>query len=198
MNPAAEFYLRLLTLFSNLPRFHYDFDIESIPFNGLYIFYQEDEFLGETGKERIVRIGINERDGKFRQRLIHHFHHRSLKGTIFRKHLARCFVNQQLNNRPLNLLTIVERDSIVANIQGITSSFSFCFLPILERSERKNLEKALIGTINQSGLNVSSQNWIGKSHPNRKISDSGLFNIQHLNAAIISNEQFNRIEDLVN
>ena len=89
-----------------LPLIQYPFDLNRLPENGIYFFYEKDEFWGHGGhKPRIVRIGTH-RNGNFRSRIKEHFlldeskmsfdarktapHDRS----IFRKNIGRALLNK--------------------------------------------------------------------------------------------------------
>ena len=82
------------------------FDVQDLPRNGIYFFYEDGETWGHgDGQPRIVRIGTH-RDGNFRSRISDHFlckpereiclisrsvpHVRS----IFRKHIGRALLNR--------------------------------------------------------------------------------------------------------
>ena len=90
----------------SLPLFSYPFDLEALPINGIYFFYEKGECCShERTKPRIVRVGTH-RDGNFRSRIGEHFllderkmaftrdqpapHERS----IFRKHIGRALLNK--------------------------------------------------------------------------------------------------------
>jgi hypothetical protein len=91
---------------ATLPLFSYPFDVEELPRNGVYFFYESGEYCGHpNGKPRIVRVGTH-RDGNFRSRIAEHFllneqkmaftqdqpgpHERS----IFRKHIGRALLTK--------------------------------------------------------------------------------------------------------
>lgn len=84
----------------------FPFELEQLPENGIYFFYEDREFWGHGGyKPRIVRIGTH-KDGNFRSRIKEHFlldesrmnfnatqpapHERS----IFRKNIGRALLNK--------------------------------------------------------------------------------------------------------
>jgi hypothetical protein len=92
-----------------LPAVQYPFDLNRLPENGIYFFYEKGETWGH-GRERprIVRIGTH-REGNFRSRIAEHFllnerkmnfdatrsppHDRS----IFRKNIGRALLNRSHN-----------------------------------------------------------------------------------------------------
>lgn len=93
-----------------LPRIRFPFELEELPENGIYFFYEDGEIWGHGGtKPRIVRIGTS-RDGNFRSRIKEHYlldetkmkfdvtkpppHDRS----IFRKHIGRALLRKRNND----------------------------------------------------------------------------------------------------
>ena len=57
----------------SLKRIRFPFDLETLPRNGIYFFYEKGESWGHGGNNpRIVRIGTS-RDGNFRSRIDEHF-----------------------------------------------------------------------------------------------------------------------------
>jgi len=85
----------------------FPFELQQLPENGIYFFYEQGEIWGHGGqKPRIVRIGTH-RDGNFKSRIGEHYlldeskmnfdaaqpapHERS----IFRKNIGRALLNQQ-------------------------------------------------------------------------------------------------------
>src|SRR3970282_701015 len=94
----------------SLPLVRHPFDLEELPENGIYFFYERGEVWGHGAeKARIVRVGTH-REGNFRSRIAGHFlldesrmvfdrtqsppHDRS----IFRKHIGRALLAK--NNDP--------------------------------------------------------------------------------------------------
>lgn len=103
---TTEYCYWLHNALEELPMSQYPFDINILPVNGIYFFYQESEFWGHGGNvPKIVRIGTH-RDGNFRSRIKEHFlfdeskmnfdatkptpHERS----IFRKNIGRALLNK--------------------------------------------------------------------------------------------------------
>lgn len=93
-----------------LPLVSYPFEMQSLPRNGIYFFYERGELWGHGGdRSRIVRIGTS-RQGNFRSRIGEHFlvdaskmnfdkkrpapHERS----IFRKNIGRALLNKKSDN----------------------------------------------------------------------------------------------------
>ena len=101
----------LHNLLDDLPLMQYPFDIEELPDNGVYFFYEDGEFFGHGSKDkpRIVRIGTH-REGNFKSRMRDHFLFNKLKmnfdktqspphdRSIFRTNLGRAILNKEKND----------------------------------------------------------------------------------------------------
>lgn len=90
-----------------LPLVRYPFDLQQLPKNGIYFFYEKGEIWGHgENKKRIVRIGTH-RDGNFRSRIQEHFllNERKMnfdsmrpapkERSIFRLNIGRALLNKQ-------------------------------------------------------------------------------------------------------
>ena len=90
-----------------LPIVQYPFDINTLPTNGIYFFYENGELWGHgSNKPRIVRVGSHN-DGNFRNRIKEHFLLNESKmnfnkmkpkpsdRSIFRKHIGRTLLNKE-------------------------------------------------------------------------------------------------------
>ena len=98
-------------LLDDLPLMQWPFDIEELPDNGVYFFYEEGEFFGHGSKDksRIVRVGTH-REGNFKSRMRDHFLFNELKmnfdktqspphdRSIFRTNLGRAILNKEKND----------------------------------------------------------------------------------------------------
>ncbi len=92
-----------------LPLVAFPFNLNTLPPNGIYFFYEQNELLAHSPfNQRIVRIGTH-RNGNFRSRISQHFlldnrkMHFNENGaapkdrSIFRKNIGRALLNQQHN-----------------------------------------------------------------------------------------------------
>ncbi len=90
-----------------LPTFQYPFNVDVLPENGIYFFYEKGESWGHDGtKPRVVRVGTS-KDGNLRKRLAEHFllDERKMsfdaskpaprERSIFRKNIGRAILNQR-------------------------------------------------------------------------------------------------------
>ncbi len=161
--------------------------------NGIYFLFEEGETVLKN-QHRIVRIGINETDGRFVQRVGDHFsgNHR---GSVFRKHIGRAFLVKSGKESYLPLWDLdnkkvaIQREKIdwlfeetiekqITNYIELKCSFSI--VSFNDQATRMEFEKKLIASIAFQPQNSPSKTWLGIFHPNKKIYASGLWNIQHL------------------
>ena len=90
-----------------LPLIKYPFDLDNLPDDGIYFFYEDGEVWGHGGsKNRIVRIGAH-RSGNFKSRMNDHFVFDKNKmafnamrpapkeRSIFRKNIGRALLNKE-------------------------------------------------------------------------------------------------------
>jgi hypothetical protein len=89
-----------------LPLVRHPFDLDRLPENGIYFFYETGESWGHGGdKPRVVRVGTH-RDGNFRSRIAEHYLFNNSKmnfnkdnpkpsdRSIFRKNIGRALLNR--------------------------------------------------------------------------------------------------------
>jgi hypothetical protein len=211
---CSELHNQLLTT----PLVRFPFQLQSLPLNGIYFFYEK----GESGHEdqRIVRIGTHKQNN-FRSRIREHYllgrEHRTWtesgcaphERSIFRKNLGRAILDK--TNDPY--LQVWEKDftsrearqqyGSIRNIEKelaiesmvtelMRNTFSFRFVVIENLSSRmgsQGLESALIGTVAQCKQCPASAQWLGHHSPIEKIRESGLWLVQHLSASPLNTEQ---------
>ena len=89
-----------------------------------------------------------------------------------------------------------KEEMIEEKVSDHLEGFSFAVIPDLDEDYyRLELESKLISTVNKGGMG-SSDNWLGLSHPNKKIVLSGLWNIQHLDdSKVLSSQDFDFIKE---
>jgi len=65
---------RLHEELEQLPLIEFPFNLEQLPSNGIYFFYERGEIWGHDGSRlRIVRIGTHHKNGNFRRRISEHY-----------------------------------------------------------------------------------------------------------------------------
>ncbi|MBU4070541.1 MAG: hypothetical protein KJ646_06180, partial [Nanoarchaeota archaeon] len=79
-------------LFKRMKKFHFRFNENEIPHNGIYIIFEKGEKAHRT--DRIVRIGTHTGDDQLRSRLWQHFINKNKDRSIFRKNIGRALLNR--------------------------------------------------------------------------------------------------------
>lgn len=148
-----------------LPLISYPFNLNDLPDNGIYFFYERGENWGHGGHgQRIVRIGTS-RDGNFQSRISEHYLLNDSKMTfnqnkpaphersIFRKNIGRALLNRDKDeylkvwemdftsredrDKYGHLRNITKEKEIEAEITSILrNNFSFRFIIINDQNER--------------------------------------------------------------
>ena len=180
--------------FISVNRFTFPLQKNALPINGIYILFERNEKYDSL--DRIVRIGTHTGNGRFVNRLKDHFGKDNQRNSIFRKHIGRCLLNKvndpYLTNWDLPFKKIedkaknktkfdlnYEKEYELIITAYIQSNLSFAVIPNVNSEEdRLQLESALISTIANDAITFPSANWLGKFHPNSKISNGKLWNIQ--------------------
>jgi hypothetical protein len=197
-------------LLDKLPVFRYPFDVNRLPKNGIYFFYEHDERWGHSGDAaRIVRIGTH-RDGNFRSRIQEHF---ALKGwlagvdraslkdrSIFRKHVGRAIlarhadpylaiwdldlIQSHVRARAKPHRDIAKEEEIESEVTRLLRErFWFRFILFEGQAQRMGstgMESRLIGTVSACGVCRPSDGWLGRYSPIERVRRSGLWQVQHV------------------
>jgi len=198
-------------LLNSMKRFSFPFDEDEIPLNGIYILFEKNE--NAHGKDRIVRVGTHTGENQLRARLRQHFIDENKDRSIFRNHIGRAFLNKDedytfLDLWKLNLTSKKAKEEHLHKIdfkkkketekrvtEYMQKNFSFIFFEVKEESKRKEFERKIIGTVSLCNDCKSSNNWLGKFSPEKKIRESGLWNINELYKEPLSEKDY---LDLVN
>jgi len=192
-----------------LPVIQYPFDVENLPQNGIYFFYEQGEAWGHgTDGLRIVRIGTS-RQGNFGQRISEHlllderkmdFDRNRLKPSdrsIFRKNIGRALLNRdddpyreiweidftpRVNRERSSHLRDIDKEREIETeiTELLRANFAFRFVVIGDAEIRRKLERCLIATVARCGLCKPSPNWLGQYSPKDKIRSSGLWQVRYL------------------
>jgi hypothetical protein len=206
-------YLFIHQLMNFLPRFNYPYLNSEISKNGIYIMFENGEEY--QNYNRIVRIGTHTGIGRLGDRIDDHFVGSNHRNSIFRKHLGRCFLIKDarkdyiekwdlkiksVKDRTINISKIdvpLEAEYEIKISDYIQNNFTFSIIPnLINEKKRLRFESALISTLAQSSVRTSSTNWIGNYHPNWKIGNSKLWNLQHLTATQLSDDEIKELIEL--
>lgn len=195
-----------------LPAYRFPFDLDELPDNGIYFFYEKGEIWGHGGDQpRIVRVGSHTGQGNLRSRISETYllderglslgslNAKPADRSIFRKNLGRALLNRdrdeylhvweidftprQNRERFRHLRDMEKEKGLEQAISALLRDW-FCFRVIAVESptERAELEKRLVGTLAGCEVCAPSESWLGRSSPERKIRDGKLWQVQNLKA----------------
>jgi len=196
--------------FNDQTRFEFPYDNKEIKqitdSNGIYVLFEKGEKY--LGMDRIVRIGSHDGKDRLVKRLGNHFKSKNQRRSVFRKHIGRSFLNQSEDdyidswNKPfksiddkLKYKDLVDREYESKYEEMITdhiqSNMTFTLIPKIYNKEiRHRIESGLIASLNQSDSKSSSKSWIGNFHPDSRIRNSKLWNIEYLKDPPLTMDEF--------
>ena len=186
---------RLHEKFSALPRLSDGYRKEQVPNNGLYVVFENGEAAHNT--DRIVRIGTHTGKDNLPKRINEHLYTPNKDRSIFRKHIGRCILAKRndpfLEQWEIDLTTRANRVKYAEKIDFekleeieqevsayIAGNLSFVVVEVENKQKRLATESAMISAIAVCLDCSPSKNWLGLHHPNRKICNAGLWNVQGL------------------
>jgi len=71
---------------------------------------------------------------------------------------------------------------------------SFAIIPkIYDRTKRDRIEAGLISSLNLSDKKTSSKHWLGNHHPDERIRNAKIWNIEYLNHKPLSLKEFQEL-----
>lgn len=194
--------------FNQMPRTDYK-TISDIPFtNGIYIMFEKGQKYGEF--DRIVRIGTHTSDDRLKSRLREHFISKNKDGSIFRKNIGKAMLNKshdpyldiwtldtsnKNNKEKINEEKEAKIENSVSNY--LQNNVSFVCFHVAEKEDRLRLEEALISLLNKSDDFYPGNDWMGEFSPVNKISQSGLWLTQGMDADPLAVAEFAMIKESV-
>ena len=209
-----DLYDRIHEFFNSQQRFSFPYDRKLITSltdkNGLYVLFERGETY--NGLDRIVRIGSHRGKDRLVKRLKNHFLASKQRNSIFRKHIGRCYLTIEKDeyidywNKPFKKIIDKERYKDVVDLEYekkyerlvtsyITENLSFALIPkIYDRNKRDEIEEGLIASLAQSSKRTATENWLGNYHPDQKIKNAKIWNIQHLNGQPLNEEKFIKLK----
>ncbi len=204
--------LALHKIFNKTKRYDWN-QIDNIPFeNGIYIMFQKGEKY--RGMDRIVRVGTHRVDNRLKRRLRDHFVKKNADGSILRKNIGRALLHQsndpyefiweldtsrrEIKEQNRELIKIDYEQKIEEDIsEYLRENISFICFQVDTQEERLRLEEAIISTL-WKGLEFKcSAQWLGLNSPKIEIVNSGLWNVQGLNAEVLKESEINKIKNLI-
>ena len=182
--------------FLSLERLKYPFNQNTIPFNGIYVFFEKGEL--SHGHERIVRIGTHTGKDQLRSRLMQHLVKENKDRSIFRKNIGRALLNRDGDAKMLGMwnrdMTPKSARESIKNFdipaikkveervsEYMRSHFSFATIEVNGKADRLLLESRLISTISRcKECSKPGPKWLGNYSPIPKIRESGLWLVNEL------------------
>lgn len=186
---------RLHREFSLLPRLSIGYQEKQVLQNGVYVVFENGEAAHNT--DRIVRIGTHTGEGNLPKRINEHLYASNKDRSIFRKHIGRCILTKRndsfLEQWNIDLTPRANRDEYAGKVDSekleqieqevrayIVTNLSFAVISVENKQRRLDTEATMISTIATCSDCRPSKNWLGLHHPNRKIRNAGLWNVQGL------------------
>ena len=192
----------------SLPRRDHSFPPKQLPSSGIYFFFEHGETapLDGTVVDRIVRVGTHIMDGRLPKRIRQHFGNvNSLggnkNGSVFRLHVGGSLLTSSNPSDPRLGTWIVQNGQSYAEVEESVSrtlreNFTFSCLRVESKADRLQLERGLIATLAQHPLAGASEAWRGRHAVPGEIRRTGLWNIQHCDAQLLSDEELERLRNL--
>jgi hypothetical protein len=228
METASELCKWLHEQLQQLPMISFPFNLEDLPENGIYFFYEKGETWRHGGDEpRVVRIGTHRGQGNLRTRISETYllderklgfgpdNPKPADRSIFRKNLGRALVNRasddylrvweidfttKRNRERLWLLRDMAKEKELEQAISalLRDRFSFRVIVVECPTKRAELDKRLVGTVARCGLCTPSVNWLGRYSPKTKIREGNLWQVQNLHADRLGPEDKEAILEAVN
>jgi hypothetical protein len=196
---------------NSLPIFRFPFDESEIPLNGIYVLFEKGE--AAHGGNRIVRVGTHTGNNQLRSRLHQHFLNENKDRSIFRKNIGRALLDR--NHDPflrfweLDLTSAImkqkhggidlDRQRAIERTvsEYIREHFRFVVVRFDDKTKRLMLESRMISTVSLCDLCDSSDQWLGRFSPKKKIRESGLWIVNELYKTPLSVEDFELLKSVV-
>lgn len=181
--------------FNSLPLYHFPFDDNQIPLNGIYVLFEKGEHAHAA--RRIVRVGTHTGDNQLRARLKQHFAKENKDRSIFRKNIGRALLNRandsyldlweidltttEAKRRHAHLVNNDKKRQVEKQVSAyIRDNFCFTAVNIDVRERRLFWESKIISTLSLCKECTASENWLGQYSPKTKIKESGLWLVNQL------------------
>ncbi len=191
----TSFYERTYQILDHLPRHSFPFDEAKIPLNGIYFLFEQGE-LGHRGS-RVVRVGTLTGKKQLRSRLRQHFLLENRNRSIFRKNIGRALLSKEgnplLSQWEIDLTPAQARRAYAGIVdleklnevekrvtEYIQKQFGFVVVRCDDKQLRLTMESLTISTISLCHECGPSPDWLGSYSPKRKISESGLWQVNEL------------------
>ena len=197
---------RIHEILELLPKWYEPSD--SLPSEGIYFFYEEDEISPHTGKQRIVRVGTHGASRTLKARIKKDHYNGNREGSIFRKYLGSALLKQggasedrirEWRKRRKLSSHWREFEGTERNVSEVLrSKFFFRVVRVNSLKERKLFEEKLIATIAACPVCKPSDNWLGHFAWSEKVRKSRLWNSNFVDSSKrITEKDLERLEHLI-
>ena len=197
MRGSTELSIEVHQLAWSLPRFDSSFQPADIPRNGIYLMFEVDELIARDGEGvRIVRVGTHRVHGRLPRRLRQHFRG-NRRASILRRHVASALLGQAIadSTDPIGNISVGSAEISETDLSVVIAKhFSFCCIPVTDKSERLHLERGLIALLALAALGPPSSAWLGQFATSGAIRSSGLWNTQHVAGAPLTPNELERLQ----
>lgn len=198
-----EITLQLYSVVASLPRHRFPVPRGAVPANGIYLIYEQGEFVEveEGSIDRIVRVGTHTGDKGLARRLRRHVSGKR-RTSVFRTHLGAALLKRDDPDDARLEPWINERETRMPDVESsvsevVQTSFSVACVPVPDQVERLALERGLIALLAASPLAQPSPNWLGFHSYHPTVRQSGLWNTQHVGADPLTAVELARLHELL-
>jgi len=195
-------------LLAGLPRCNAATLRSALPVDGVYFFFEKGEQIEVAGAimDRVVRVGTHRVDGRFPARIRQHYGNQgslggNKNGSVFRKHLGGALLRRDDPGDSRLAQWIAQGGESYSEVEEAVSkelrgNFTFVWVQVPTRDARLALESGLIALLAQYPAGYPSPTWLGRFAYDPAISDSGLWNTQHLMSPVLTDDQLAELETL--
>jgi len=178
--------------------------------DGLYFFYEDGETSTHGSAGRVTRVGNHPRsDRGLRRRLQQHYGGRK-NGSVFRKFIGGAILRSEDPDHPClqpgpgrghwerqhapkcKLCEPIEKEVS----EYISTHLSLRCISVQNRTERNQLEQALVATLAACTECLPSPGWLGLYAYSESVQISGLWNSQFTNSQPVTTEEIERFKEL--
>ena len=181
---------------------------ERLPLNGIYFFFEvgEKAWIAQREGGRMVRVGINTTENRFRERIGLHFGNLqdlggSRKSSVFRKHVGGALLRREGHSEEAlqawhDESAPADRRTEEAVSRYMRANLTFAWKEVPQEQLRKHLEIRLIALLAQYSPCPPSADWLGRHAMSEVIRRTGLWNVQHTGGEPATADDLRRLRDL--
>lgn len=199
-------------LFSGLSKLGFPFDVSAVPWNGIYVLFEQGELA--HGADRIVRVGTHTGNNQLPSRLEQHFIRENKDRSIFRKNIGRAILNREkdpfLAQWEIDLTAKKAKEKYAGFIdwqklqeierrvtEYIQRNFRFVAFRVDDKTKRLRWESRIISTVSLCEECRPSDKWLGLYSPKAKIRESGLWLVNELFKQPLSESDYEAVKMVV-